>query len=406
MSVTASVLQPAQIDNPRSTRLPLIAYVNDRDTLSVLTDALAPALGSTAEFRLGTLAETRAGLQRLTTPVAAVLVDISGQSDPLAALEDLALYIEPSVRVFVIGDVEDMEFYRHVVRGLGAQEYLRKPLTREVVARRLLPPLTGGKAAQTRGGRIITVTGVHGGVGATTVSVNLAVQLADRSRHHVLLFDADLHGGAAPLMLSAGSVGGLRAALENPERVDVLFAERSSPAVSDRLHLLAAEEALNHPIVPSDGAVEHLAALLSNRFNLIVVDLPRHGATLNNELCDLAHVRVLVMDPTLPALRDTLRHLAIPNGPRQASRPLVVLNHLGAPGTLTRKQVTEGLGRDVDVTIPWLPKRLHAAATLGQPAVRQRGAFQTAITQLAAEIVPQRADVPKTRAGLLKWISR
>jgi pilus assembly protein CpaE len=408
MTTTAEPLlqaEQAPDENVHSTRLPLVAYVRDRETLGILTDVLAPALGPTAEFRMADVAETRAGLQRLDTPVAALLVDVSGQSDPLAVLEDLALYVEPGVRVFVIGDVEDMEFYRQVVRGLGVQEYLCKPINREIVARRLLPTLTGGATASARGGKVVTVTGVRGGVGATTIAVNLAVQLADRSRHHILLFDADMHNGAAALMLSATTGGGLRAALENPGRVDLLFAERSAPAISDRLHLLAAEEPLNSLVTASDGAATHLTSLLCNRFNFVVADLPRHATALNHELRGLAHVRVLVMDATLPSLRDTLRQLGLPNGPHQASRPIIVLNHLGAPGTLTRKQIVEGLGRKIDVIVPWLPKPMQAATTLGQPAVRRRGPFQTAIAGLANEILPQRNDV-KSRFGLRRWIRK
>jgi pilus assembly protein CpaE len=383
----------------RSSRVPLIAYANDRESLAVLSDVLSPALGPAAEFRSGGIAEARAGLQRLDTPIAALLVDVSGESDPLGRIEDLALYVEPGVRVFVIGDVEDMEFYRQVVRGLGVQEYLCKPINREIVARRLQSVLTGGAQATARGGRIVTVTGVRGGVGATTIAVNLAVQLADRSRHHIALFDADLHSGAAALMLSASAGGGLRAALESPERVDVLFAERSAAAISDRLHILAAEEPLDALIAHSEGAARHLMSLLCNRFNFLVVDLPRQVTPLNQELRELAHVRVLVMDATLPSLRDALRQLKLPRGARQASRPIVVLNHLGAPGALTRKQIVEGLGTDVDIVVPWLPKPLHAAATLGQPAVRRRGAFQAAIAALANEILPQRAEPAKS------WLS-
>jgi pilus assembly protein CpaE len=243
---------------------------------------------------------------------------------------------------------------------------------------------------------------VRGGVGASTIAVNLAVQLADRSRHHIVLLDADLHSGAAALMLSASAGGGLRVALENPERVDVLFAERSAAAVSDRLHILAAEEPLDTLIAHSEGAARHLTSLLCNRFNFAVVDLPRHVTPLNQELRELAHVRVLVMDATLPSLRDALRHLNLPRGAHQASRPIVVLNHLGAPGSLTRKQIVEGLGTDVDVIVPWLPKLLQSAATLGQPAVRRRGAFQTAIGQLANELLPQRAEPAKSWLGLLR----
>ena len=391
---------PAAEESLGATRLPLIAYARDRETLAILTEVLAPVLGPAAEFRLGDITQACAGLQRLTTPVAAVIVDICGETDPLAALDNFALYVEPGVRVFVIGDVENMGFYRQVVRGLGVQEYLYKPVNRDLVARILLPAVNANRLAPARGGRLVTVTGVRGGVGATTVAVNLAAQLADRSRHHVLLFDADPHGGSAALMLAVSPAGGLRAALEYPERVDALFIERASLAISDRLFLLAAEEPLDSVLSATEGAVAHLTSILCNRFNFVVTDLPRHVTPLNHELRELAHARVLVMDATLPSLRDALRHLHLPGGPRQAARPITVLNCVGAPGALTRSEVVSGLGGDVDVVIPWIPKQMKAAMILGQPGVKQRGPFQTAICGLANEILPQRTEPPKSWLGL------
>lgn len=386
-----ALASPNQPDLGGSARLPLIAYARDRETLAILTDVLAPALGPAARFLQGGTAQALAGLQRLAAPVAALLVDVSGEADPLGALEELAFYVEPGVRVFVIGDIEDMDLYRQIVRGLGVQDYLSKPLNRDIIARSILPVLTGSGTAPLRGGRVVTVTGVRGGVGATTIAVNLAAQLADRSRHHILLFDANLNSGTAAFMLSTEAGGGLREALENPGRVDALFAERSAPAVSDRLHLLAAEEPLDAQIRVADGAVQHLTSILCNRFNFVVVDLPAYATPLNQDLRELAHTRILVMDATLPSLRDMLRHLALPRGARQAARPLVVLNRLGAPGSLTRKQIADGLGTDVDVAVSWLPKVMREAMNLGQPGVTKPGPLQKAISELANEILPPRA---------------
>ena len=163
---------------------------------------------------------------------------------------------------------------------------------------------------------------------------------------------------------------------------------------SDRLSLLAAEEGLTSLIEPPPGAARHLVSVLCERHNFIVVDLPRSASALNHELRDLAHVRILVTDCTLAALRDVLRFLTVPRGPNQASRPIVVLNRVGAPGSLTLKQITDGLGDGIDVSIPWLPKQLPIAGTLGKPAVRSRGSFQTAIAKLADEILPRR-EIPR-----------
>jgi pilus assembly protein CpaE len=403
-----SMVPTGTVDDAQTTRTPLIAYARDKETLAVLSEVMAPVLGPTAEFRIGSIEQALAGLRRLGSPVAALLVDVSGEQNPLHALENLALYVEPGVRVFVIGDVDNIDFYRQVTRSLGVYEYLFKPLNREIVARSLLPLMTGAATAQARSGRMVAVTGVRGGVGATTIAVNLAAHMAERSRHHILMFDVNLTNGTAALMLGTQAGGGLREALENPKRVDTLFAERSAPAINDRLHLLAAEEALDDLVVPADGAVRHLSSLLCNRFNYIVTDLPPYPTPLHEELNALIHARVLVMDATLPSLRDALRHLALPRGPKQAARPILVLNRVGMPGTLTRQQVADGLGVEPDIVIPWLPKQMRDATTLGEPAIRHRGKFQTAIADLANEILPQRivAEQPRPWQILTRWVSK
>ena len=249
---------PTPDETGRAARLPLIAYARDRETLAMLTEVLAPVLGPTAEFRPGGIAQARAGLQRLTTPIAALLVDVSGESRPARRAR--------RPRLLRRARRAGLRHRRGPGRGLlppGGPRPGGAGVSVQAAQPRNHRPQPGALAHRqqpraARGGRIVTVTGVRGGVGATTVAVNLAAQLADRSRHHILLFDADLHTGTTALMLSATAGGGLRAALENPGRVDVLFAERSSPAISDRLHLLAAEEPLDAPIIAAEGAVPHL----------------------------------------------------------------------------------------------------------------------------------------------------
>jgi pilus assembly protein CpaE len=99
----------------------------------------------------------------------------------------------------------------------------------------------------------------------------------------------------------------------------------------------------------------------------------------------LGHQRVLVMDPTLAAVRDALRLLALPNGPLHVHRGLVVLNHLGRPGELTRSRVEEALKMKVDVVIPDLPKLLNNAASMGEPAAT-RGAFHSGMLALVGQV--------------------
>jgi pilus assembly protein CpaE len=255
------------------------------------------------------------------------------------------------------------------------------------------------------GGRLMTVTGVRGGVGASTVAVNLAWHFGNSARRHTVLLDADLYTGTAAFLLNIQANSGLRQALETPERIDALLAERAAQPVSDRLHVLAAEEKLTQPSEYAPGAARQLLDALRRRYNFIVADVPFAPVPLYQDLLAASHQRVLVMEPTLAAVRDTLRLLALPAAEGQVQRPAVVLNRLGRPGTLNRRQIEEALRMKVDVVIPDLPRQLGSAATLGQPAVARGGPFRAAIAELARQVAFTRlldrapgsepADAPK-----------
>jgi pilus assembly protein CpaE len=118
----------------------------------------------------------------------------------------------------------------------------------------------------------------------------------------------------------------------------------------------------------------------------VVIDVPCSALPLHRDLLMLAHQRVLVMDPTLASVRDTLRLLGLPNGPMQPRRGVLVLNRDNLPGGLNRRQLEEGLKMKPDVTIPDLPKVVGHATSMGEPAAAVRGRFRTGMLLLAREV--------------------
>jgi len=383
-----TVTQPTRPDRPE-----LFAFVTDAATESALRDGLAEATPQGIEIRRADINAAIAALRKMPTP-RTLIVDISGEEQPLSALDRLSDVVEPDIRVLLIGDRNDANFYRQVTRGLGVLEYVHKPLQRDMVARYFGPLLSRqAPVPQTvHGGRVVSVTGVRGGVGASTLSANLAWHFGIEAARHTVLADADLHRGTCAMLLGARTGPGLRTALEMPARIDELFVERSAQPVRDRLHILAAEEKLSEQPAYAAGAAARLLEALRRRYNFVVLDLPFTGLPMHREMMLLAHHRILVMEPTLACVRDTLRLLAVPNGPMQPRRAVVVLNRVGLPGTLTRKQVEEALKIKVDIAIPDAPKVVGNAATLGEPAITPRGPFRMAMLELAREIAVLRTS--------------
>ena len=370
----------------RPDRQDIVAFVTDAATESVLRDGLIDAAPHGIEVHRTGIRGAVETLQKTPTP-RVLVVDVSGEARPLTALEALSEVVEPDAHVLLIGEFNDVNFYRHATRILGAMEYLFKPLTRDMVARHFGPIIMNrSRRPETlQGGRVVTVTGVRGGVGATTIATNLAWYLGKQANRHTVLLDADVYRGTCALLLNAKSGSGLRTALETPDRIDELFVERSAQVVMDRLHVLSGEENLTDQLKYEPTAAGRLIDTLRRRYNFIMIDAPFTGMQLHHDLLMLGHQRVLVMDPTLAAVRDTLRLLALPNGPLHVHRGLVVLNHLNRPGELTRRQVEDALKMKVDVAIPHLPKLLGNAAIMGEPAAT-RGAFHKGILALVAQV--------------------
>jgi pilus assembly protein CpaE len=382
-----TLAQPAsEIGAKTGERSAVLAFITDADSEAAVREGMAELVPS-IQLKRASIRQATAMLRKMPSPEVLV-VDITGEDAPLAALHDLSEVVEPNTRVLVVGDRADMNFYRSLTRDLGVAEYLYKPLAKEMVARMFGPaclqrPVASGAL---QGGRIVAVSGACGGVGTTTVAANLAWYLGEELKRHTLLFDPDIYTGNAAMMLGGRTGTGLRLALETPSRIDELFVERAAQPVTERLSVLAGDEKVTEAAEIAEGAGRALLAALRRRYNFVVADVPSSPVPVYRELLMLAHQRVLVMDPTLASMRNTLRLLALPTGPDQVRRAVIVLNRLGQPGGLTRPQIEEALEMAVDVVIPYQPRQVGMAATMGSPACVTSGGFRSGILSLAREV--------------------
>ena len=400
----------------RPDRPPLVAFIVDAKSEDAVREGLSDLSSEDLDLRRGGIRAAITAMQRQATPKV-LIVDVSGEERPLSALGDLANAVEPDVCVLVVGEVDHVDFYREVTRSMGASEYLAKPLTRDAVTRHFGAFLSGQvRAGQdvALGGRAVSVTGVRGGVGATTIAVNLAWNLGVAMHRHTVLVDPDIHLGAAAFLLNVQPGLGLRMALEMPERIDALLAERAAQPAADRLHILASEEKPSVLANHAPGAAGVLVEALRRRYNFIIADVPFAPVPLYHDMLDLVDQRVLVMEPTLAAIRDTVRLLTLPKGPRQDQRAVIVLNRVGLPGGLTRRQVEEALKMKVDVAIPDQPRQVGNAATLGEAAMKSSAGVRAGIQELARQVAgvrmlddgasssPRRGSARRERKG---WFS-
>ncbi len=177
LQIAPSAAQP--LTTGRSGRTDVLAFVIDGETEAVLRLGLLAAVSEELVVHRGDSRSAIVAMGRMPSP-RVLVVDISGDEQPMSTLAALSEVVEPDVRVLVVGARQDVDLYRQLTRVLGVAEYLYKPLSAEVVAQHFGPFIASTNVAttQVQGGRILAITGVCGGAGATTLAANLAWYLA------------------------------------------------------------------------------------------------------------------------------------------------------------------------------------------------------------------------------------
>lgn len=369
------------------TRPAVVAFLADEESEAALRGGLGP-LVEEMQIRRGTAVTAARAMEREPTP-RVLIVDVAGMDDPTAALDALAAVCEPDVRVLVVGDREDLAFYRRLTQGLGVQEYLFKPLTRDNVARLFGAAIAGAVVARdssSRGGRLISIVNARGGSGATTIATNLALATASTGRGHVGLLDLHLRGGTVALALGVRPGAGLKVALEQPERADSLFLERAAMPVADRVRVIAADEPLDTDTHATPESLHQFLGLLRDRFNTILVDLPMPPGSVERAVLAASRQAIIVFGPDVAGLRDALALKRLVMSQGSGTQPLLVLNRSGLPGGLSSELIAEGLQGKPDYVIPFLPKPMLRAFNLGLPAVKESPAFARALAPLVREV--------------------
>ncbi len=351
-----------------------------------------------------------AGMLEQMAPPKMLLLDLDREPEPLDAGRRALGLCGPGCRILFTASRNDVSLYRKL-RQLGAADYLVKPLTADMlgdaVMQAMRPPAAPGSARDDgRKAHIVTVTGARGGAGASTVAVNLAWTCAHALQKRVLLFDLDTHFGIASLSLDREPGKGLRAALENPERVDNLLVASSMVQESDQLAVLSTEEPLDKPLNFDGEALMALLAPVREDFDLVICDLPRAILPAQKRLIGAAHMVIVACDLTLASLRDARRLRTWLKTLRPDLLPLMVANRTGesASATIDRAAFEKNLEAKFDFFLPEDVKTARAAANGGKAftAIAPQAEVSRQLTALARLVAgaPEERDEPENR-GLI-----
>ncbi|WP_027133387.1 AAA family ATPase [Geminicoccus roseus] len=386
---------------PRSTSqdpVELAAFLSDSESCSVIEQLDQEHRNFRHHVRQGRVAEAVEYLKTVKTPPKILIVDISGLELPLSEIDRLADVCEPSIRVLVVGNRQDVGLFRSLLK-LGIADYILKPLSPALIEPHLDgSPLPVLGAASTRSGKLVVVTGTCGGVGATTIGVNLGWHLAIRDHRRVALVDMDMHGQAMALQLDVRSSDGLLRAIENSSQIDSQFIDNAMTSYHPRLGILTGELLWDQSADIRAEQLDDVIKILEHHHHYVIVDLPRRPGPVYTYLLRRAALRVVVTNRSLTATRDCGRLLELSGS--FDGRTILVLNEdrPATAGMLAVDAIETSLQRKFDLRIAH-ERRATAqidSAARSQPLAAANRPFRLTVEALAASI-SGRSISPRSR---------
>jgi pilus assembly protein CpaE len=268
----------------------------------------------------------------------------------------------------------------------------------------------GVQARTSNTSSIVAVLGSRGGVGTTTLAVNLGATLAADPQNAVALLDLDLTLGDADIALEVNGFENISIAdlARNIERLDMNFLRRAMAK-----HEATGLSILRHPLeiaeagIILEGHVERVLNLLRISYTHLILDLSKSLLPTDLMALRMADQILLVAQLELASLRNVVRLVHCLGGEENlVDKVRVVINRQGADTVeegISLKKAEEVIGKPIFWQVPNDPKSVIGARVSGHPLIKHapKSRVQQSILGLSQALFGKSpaADVRESKGG-------
>lgn len=254
-------------------------------------------------------------------------------------------------------------------------------------------------------GRIVTVLGSAGGVGCTTIAVNLAVELAEKSGQEVALVDLNFQFGHVAMMLDLEIQHSVADLCGEGKTIDDRVVQKAVTRHKSGVYVVPRPKEFEETVNLDAASTVPLLTILRQMYPYVVLDGPSRSDPTGLSVLDIASWNLLVVQPLVTAARNAKRILAALAKVGFKGEPLqVVCNRAGGGlSHLNVQRLEKSLGSKILMCIPDDWTSVSAAINLGEPMAMNapKSKARDAIRDLADKIRGSDQGDGKKDAGLL-----
>ncbi|MGC4081817.1 MAG: AAA family ATPase [Vicinamibacterales bacterium] len=329
----------------------------------------------------------------------ALLVDVRSDRSVLTQVAAVKRRY-PSMGIAIVARALDPELMLESMRA-GVSEAIPEPLTaaaiQAAIGRVAVPQAVPVQS------RVYAVIGAKGGVGTTTIAVNLAAALA-HALDDALLVDLNFAAGDAAVFLGVEPRFTVAEALENTHRLDEAFLRSLVVRSRSGLDLLGASPRLAPGSIDA-SRLRTLVDFLSRYYHAVVLDMPRLDVSLLDALESASGILVVV-NHELPTLRSAFRLVGTLRQ-KFGDRVQVVVNRSDKTAEIGIEDIQKTVGVTIRHVFPNDYRAAVAAINKGQPlADASHGRLPESFRVLARVLTGQhREDAAAETSGIFGWLS-
>jgi len=320
-----------------------------------------------------------------------VFLDLAREPEPFFAFANQLRRARPTIKLIACSAAVPPQpsMLLEAMRS-GVQDFLGKPVQTESLKDLLLRIAQDLNSKEFPSqDKLIVVMGAKGGVGTTTVAVNLGVQLATFARKRTVLLDFARPLVNVHLLLDLHPKFGIRDAVESLDRLDSHFLAGLLTRHKTKLEVLGGTTQPEEWQAIDVNVLDRVVNVTQNAFDVVMLDMGSQFSVEWATILRMARMILIVAEANVPSLWTLERRLLALKGfgiPQDRARIIINRWHKGDDEVL--KSIQKDINRPIFASLPNDFRKASQAVNLGTPILENHNnTLSGRYRQIAGQLV-------------------